>query len=373
MKELNEEILKENAQIGEFIRVNRMRKNILTKNLADILDVSPVAISNWERGEKLPTIERAAMLSQLFGITLDDFYSCNYSIDMLESVTKLQEYVFKRDAFAFDKLDHKTQREIIREFILALKQFNIYVSSFLNDEEIDEKKFEKISSLLCTYFCNTNEIISPYYVIYKIDNDFDVEDFFNSQSKSLFLSYIDDSHFSISLQNGKNDVLFLTTLKEKDKEFISNYEESLLEVASEHEPHIKMEIYDSNGNAALFTSYGFDGKLTSRMMKEFRLICKIRGIDSTILYDNILFDYINDFTNYLFKKENIELLKGILLEIPKEYKNEYLCLSMDSKKKDIKLLYELLMSGATFDDSNKTISLLKDICKALYKNESYIK
>ena len=50
----------------------REKKNISQGDLAKLLNVSRQAISKFERGEKVPSIERAVEIAQALEITLDE-------------------------------------------------------------------------------------------------------------------------------------------------------------------------------------------------------------------------------------------------------------------------------------------------------------
>ena len=67
--------------IGNKIRVLRRNKNMTQEELAEILLVSPQAISKWENGQSTPDIELLPVIARYFGITMDEFF--NYRLDAL--------------------------------------------------------------------------------------------------------------------------------------------------------------------------------------------------------------------------------------------------------------------------------------------------
>ncbi|WP_373193616.1 helix-turn-helix domain-containing protein [Enterococcus sp. RIT-PI-f] len=58
--------------ISEKIKVLRIEKGWSQKKLAEMLNVSSQAISNWERGQSYPDISNIIQLSDLFDVTLDE-------------------------------------------------------------------------------------------------------------------------------------------------------------------------------------------------------------------------------------------------------------------------------------------------------------
>ena len=65
------------------IKIAAMRKNIglSQEKLAEIICISPQAISKWENGHTLPETSLLPMLSQIFGCTIDEIIMPAYSFD----------------------------------------------------------------------------------------------------------------------------------------------------------------------------------------------------------------------------------------------------------------------------------------------------
>lgn len=63
--------------IGKKIKNLRSQKGITQETLADILSVSPQAVSKWETGAALPDILLLPELAITFGITLDELFDLN--------------------------------------------------------------------------------------------------------------------------------------------------------------------------------------------------------------------------------------------------------------------------------------------------------
>ena len=58
--------------IGESIRYHRKRLNLTQAQLAELLDVTPQAVSRWENDTGLPDISMAVPLARALGTTTDE-------------------------------------------------------------------------------------------------------------------------------------------------------------------------------------------------------------------------------------------------------------------------------------------------------------
>lgn len=59
-------------KIGQQIAAKRKEKNLTQSNLADQLLVSYQAVSNWERGNSLPDIEKLPQLAAILDLSIDE-------------------------------------------------------------------------------------------------------------------------------------------------------------------------------------------------------------------------------------------------------------------------------------------------------------
>ncbi len=62
----------DNKKIGEYILLKRKEKDYTQKQLADIVGVSPRAVSNWENGNNMPDISLLVPLSRALGVSLTE-------------------------------------------------------------------------------------------------------------------------------------------------------------------------------------------------------------------------------------------------------------------------------------------------------------
>ena len=65
-------IIFNSPEIGKKISNARKEKNLTQAELADYLGVSYQAVSNWERGQSMPDIDKLADISEILGLSIDD-------------------------------------------------------------------------------------------------------------------------------------------------------------------------------------------------------------------------------------------------------------------------------------------------------------
>lgn len=79
--------------IGRSISELRKAQNMTQMELADRMNISFQAVSNWERGNSMPDISKLPELAQLFGVTIDELLG--EKSDLLESAmnNNMNEYL----------------------------------------------------------------------------------------------------------------------------------------------------------------------------------------------------------------------------------------------------------------------------------------
>lgn len=78
-----------NIYFSENIKDLRTKRNLTQEKLAEYLGVSFQAISKWERGECYPDITLLSIISNFFGVTLDELFGINRA----ETETKLIDMI----------------------------------------------------------------------------------------------------------------------------------------------------------------------------------------------------------------------------------------------------------------------------------------
>ena len=61
--------------ISAKLKSYRYERNITQRQLADVLGISPQAISKWERDECCPDIALLPLIADAIGCTVDDFFA----------------------------------------------------------------------------------------------------------------------------------------------------------------------------------------------------------------------------------------------------------------------------------------------------------
>ena len=69
----------DSMKIGQYLSELRKYYKITQDDLANRLAVSRQAVSRWETGASVPTIEVLLKLSQLYGITINDILEADLS------------------------------------------------------------------------------------------------------------------------------------------------------------------------------------------------------------------------------------------------------------------------------------------------------
>lgn len=72
--------------IGRKIAMFRKEKNLTQMELADMLNISFQAVSNWERGVTMPDISKLPEIAQIFHTSIDDILGNHKSSEIIENI-----------------------------------------------------------------------------------------------------------------------------------------------------------------------------------------------------------------------------------------------------------------------------------------------
>lgn len=147
-------------QVSRKIVEFRKAKNMTQTELADQMNVSFQAVSNWERGNSMPDISKLPQLAELFGCSVDELL--DGKSELLNSAIKddLQEYVENND-ISREELEavvpvlKPDQVEVIADNMLSKNGDNLNIFyPFLDSDALTElaerknRKGEPINDML---------------------------------------------------------------------------------------------------------------------------------------------------------------------------------------------------------------------------------
>jgi transcriptional regulator with XRE-family HTH domain len=72
--------------LGDRIRARREKRGLKQLDVANALDISPQAVSKWERGENAPDVATLAPLARLLGVSVDWLLEADPPRDTFEAV-----------------------------------------------------------------------------------------------------------------------------------------------------------------------------------------------------------------------------------------------------------------------------------------------
>jgi transcriptional regulator with XRE-family HTH domain len=110
--------------IGRKIAMFRKAKNLTQMELADLLNISFQAVSNWERGETMPDISKLPEIAQIFNASIDDIIGNQQSTKTIENIIEgklMNNEISAEDFKTVAPLLKPTQ---ISEVSIGIKEFS---------------------------------------------------------------------------------------------------------------------------------------------------------------------------------------------------------------------------------------------------------
>ena len=122
--------------IGANIKRLRVTKSVTQEQLAEAMNVTPAAVSKWERGETYPDITLLQPLAYYFGVTLDDLmgYDEKKVDQTIEELIAEFWRVYRQDWRAANKLIEDAYRVYPNDYRVM---FRYMWSRGVNDAEPD--------------------------------------------------------------------------------------------------------------------------------------------------------------------------------------------------------------------------------------------
>ena len=149
-----------NKRLGLNIYMLRKNKQMTQDDLADVLNVSKMAVSKWERGINFPDIEIMCRMSDYFHISLDELLGrkeCLQTLNSLYNKEKVECLEMAKKIIQFAKLSQA-------EGFLALEtevnkgtydKFLTFVVETMMDGLRSSYDLEKIEHILTSYAATT--------------------------------------------------------------------------------------------------------------------------------------------------------------------------------------------------------------------------
>jgi transcriptional regulator with XRE-family HTH domain len=117
----------ETSKISSFLRQMRLQNNMTQLNVAERLNVTPQAVSKWERCEAMPDITLLPDLAEMYGITVGEILAAGTASqgdNLLEIMQVLNSFVderiFEKVRREFEKAMHFQQLSVPMDFFMAL-------------------------------------------------------------------------------------------------------------------------------------------------------------------------------------------------------------------------------------------------------------
>lgn len=112
-------------EIGRIIAQHRKAHNMTQMELADLMNVSFQAVSNWERGQSMPDISKLPELAECFGVSIDELLGRSVPLITHTAEGQLDGYLAVHDVSLREiaeaaPLLKPTQMETLEEKLLEL-------------------------------------------------------------------------------------------------------------------------------------------------------------------------------------------------------------------------------------------------------------
>lgn len=178
-------------QIGRFIKTKRIEKNLTQQELANQLNVTDKAISNWETGRRLPDISLLVDLSEKLDISIQDLLN-GEELSSEQSQIKCDDNIKDTIEIA----NHKIKKNKNIHSLIILGMILLFVLIFFitrspkkssfeiiqNSNYVDKAVTLKIKDEIDTGYFN-KEIILNTNLSIKDNELFALEDEFNKSNK----------------------------------------------------------------------------------------------------------------------------------------------------------------------------------------------
>lgn len=108
---------------GQRLKEIRVQKNLTGEELGNILNVTKVAISNWESGRKFPSQDILISIADYFNISLD-FLLCRTNEKRVFFHDKCKQENLEKIMLSFNELSFDSQEIILKTAAAFLEKEN---------------------------------------------------------------------------------------------------------------------------------------------------------------------------------------------------------------------------------------------------------
>lgn len=119
-------------EFGTYIAAKRKEQNMTQKELAEKLNVTPKAVSRWERSVGYPDLESFENLASALNITVMDLFACH---DANGEINTHDVMKIVRNSVEIDRKNSRTQEKAVSGIIIAvtiMTGFLFYVGGYGN-------------------------------------------------------------------------------------------------------------------------------------------------------------------------------------------------------------------------------------------------
>ena len=134
---------------AKTISTLRKERNMTQMELADRLNISFQAVSNWERGQTMPDIAKLGELADIFGVTIDELLGNGKSAQVVEKLVReepIEENISAEEFLDVAPLVKPKQAEKLWENVAAdisIKEL-VMAAPFLSESAIDSMAVQAI-------------------------------------------------------------------------------------------------------------------------------------------------------------------------------------------------------------------------------------
>lgn len=187
--------------VGNFIHQKRNEFNITQEMLAEKLEISKTAISNWENGVSLIDIKYLVALSNYFSVKIDDilYPSCECKKEEFYNQTKLFQHMISNEL-----TDRSVCDKLIESYILSKKEIVELLKEYKKTN--DKKIINKIENKNKYGF----KFAENFYEL-DVDDSYDMQDKENIEDyiETLYTSYhITEESYPLPLKGKYVDLMF---------------------------------------------------------------------------------------------------------------------------------------------------------------------